>query len=67
MPAASKAMLVDVDDIESLQAAMERMYIDHDQYDHLIISEETSSKFSGASIARKLVALYSEIVDGKAK
>ncbi len=58
----TNGVLVDVDDVEQLAQAMERIYLDKKAYDNKKIRERTVGKFAPQSIAERLTKTYQEIV-----
>lgn len=57
-------LLVPVDDIESLGAAMQTLVENRDQYDSVEIRQACRDRFSEEVIARRLIDIYSDVCSG---
>jgi glycosyltransferase involved in cell wall biosynthesis len=58
-------ILVPVDDVESLGKAMREIYENLTKYDKMKIRESCRERFSEKAIAKKLIKIYEEVIEGK--
>lgn len=56
-------LLVPVDDVEALAAAIQHMYDHHRDYDRQAIADDCQARFSSKVIARQLTKIFDEVIN----
>ena len=59
---AKNGLLVPIDDVDALAAAIQHMYEHHQDYDRIAIADDCKARFSSEVIAKKLTTIFEEVI-----